>query len=271
MSDEEVEVQDPSEVDQERLDIEKTARELDWTPKEEWKGDPDQWKDAPEHVKHNEHVLPIVKQKLKEERASNDGLRSEMDALRATVTGLSNVQTDLAERAYKNAIAEIEARQKIAVDDNDGAALLETNQELRDLEENKPEPVSVDVPAAEHPEFVAWKGRNAWFGQDPQLTQEANDLAHILSKSENLFGTALFDRVTASLTLAHPDKFTNPNRTAAAAVETAGSGPRRTDTGKETWSQLPAEAKEAGERFIKDGLYKTQEQYAEIYYKAGGR
>jgi hypothetical protein len=58
-----------------------------------------------------------------------------------------------------------------------------------------------------------------------------------------------------------PQKFENANRRNPAAVE--GSTPTR-KAGR-TWADLPADARSAGERWVKQGLL-TKEQYLRDYF-----
>jgi hypothetical protein len=63
-----------------------------------------------------------------------------------------------------------------------------------------------------------------------------------------------------------PEKFGNPRRAAGSGVERSGAGGDDTGGAKKGWDKLPAEAKEAGERYIKQKLYKDKAAYAEAYH-----
>jgi hypothetical protein len=44
-------------------DTEVRARTMGWVPKEEYKGNPDNWRDANEFVRRGEEILPIVQER----------------------------------------------------------------------------------------------------------------------------------------------------------------------------------------------------------------
>src|SRR3990172_12212288 len=56
-------------------EVEKEARQLGWTPKEEWKGNPEKWIDAKAFVERGQEIMPIL-------RSNNKRLQQEVSELR---------------------------------------------------------------------------------------------------------------------------------------------------------------------------------------------
>ena len=262
----------PAEPNAEQAAIETKARALDWTPQDEWKGDPARWTDAETYVKHNEHVLPIVRDKLADERAANDKLRGQMTSMQQTIEGLSRVQEDLADQAYQRAKSEIEARQDLAVENSDGAALRQTREDLEKLDKERPEPAKAPAPQpAEAPEFVEWRRENGWYDSNKTLHDAAEAIAVVVhDQNPNLFGTEFFAEVKRRTQFAYPNEFQNPARTAPAAVESAPSGGNN-KTADDEYNSLPAEAKAACERNKKEYKGYTNADFLEQYRTQGGR
>ena len=80
--------------------IETKAREMGWKPLEEFKGNPDNWRDAEVFVERGEEILPIV-------RKDNEKLRAEV-----AQTKLETARLKALVDAGQEAIAELKAKQK---------------------------------------------------------------------------------------------------------------------------------------------------------------
>src|ERR1700675_3488942 len=46
-------------------EVQRQARDMGWQPKEQWKGNPDNWVDAPEFVKRGETFAPFLQHERK--------------------------------------------------------------------------------------------------------------------------------------------------------------------------------------------------------------
>jgi len=138
---------------------------------------------------------------------------------------------------------------------------LEAKEELKAAEEKAKETPQVTA----DPTLNAWIEKNEWFGPDKRLTAIANGLGvEIRREFPNLNGQAFLDKLDQELREAMPDKF--GKKTVPNPMEGSPNGTARpsVSSGKKTYTNLPAEAKAACDKFVKQGLM-TKEQYVAEY------
>src|SRR4051812_40344458 len=84
--------------------IEETARKAGWSGKDDWKGDPADWLEAPEFIlKAVGDVLPSMRKSLEDAKGEIAGLKK---AVKTSIDHLSKAE----ERAYAKAMTDIQAR-----------------------------------------------------------------------------------------------------------------------------------------------------------------
>lgn len=140
--------------------IEDLARRAKWTPKEEWKRDPDKWVDARTYLERLPDELETVKDRLKRTAQAADAVIEEERR-----------------RARDQALAEIK-----------GAA------EAGDAERAQRAAQQLERVAGPPPQTVAWMGRNQWFQQDP----EAQGLAVAIINRRAAEGASIEDQLEAA-------------------------------------------------------------------------
>lgn len=256
------EVQLPAEVaeavDHEDVhdDIETQARSMGWKPKDELKGAEKDFIDAPEFVRRGREVLPIV-------NAHNAKLEKTVKRLEATLEKFADHHSKTEQRAYARALSDLEARQAEAVEANDLQAVRDIGHEMRALEKEVSAPKADDMDDDED-SFEAWKSDNPWFDKDKGLRAAAIGIAEEI---KNDFKDPVKQRaeVAKRVKAEFPEKFTNPRRTQAAAVEGVGSGPK--SSGK-SYADLPADAKKMCDEFVRDIKGFSKEKYVKDWFAA---
>lgn len=238
------------------VDIEAEAREMGWTPADQFKGDKAKFVDAAEFVRRGKEFIPFL-------RASNAKADARIKTLEKTLEKFNAHLSKTEERAYSRALADLEARQAEAVEANDGAAVKEITKEIVDLTKEvagkgkTAEPEGVDTDALE-----AWKAANPWYEKDEALQAAAYGIAEKI-KGEYPDTAKQLAEVTKRIKAAFPEKFTNPRRTQAAAVEGVQGGPK--STGK-SYSDLPADAKKMHDEFKRDIKGFDSARYVKDYF-----
>jgi hypothetical protein len=113
------------------------AKQIGWTPKEEWKRDPDKWVDARTFLQKTPEEIKTLKERLKR-------------------TG--QAAEHVIEENNRRLRVQFEAELKAAVEAKDPEGAKAAAERLADVkaEENRP-----------HPATVRWIERNAWFEDDP--------------------------------------------------------------------------------------------------------
>lgn len=272
-------------IDEPSSELLAEARELGWRPKEEFKGDEAKWVDAKTFVERGEHVLPIVK-------ATNARLRSDLAATNARLEEVSAAlkaskeSTDALERYHQDDVkqkvekarADLKAQLVAAKKAGDVESEVNLTDELTrlntvDLTEAKvtdeplPKPVQKDY--TKHPEFIAWKEDNPWFGTDIAKTAIARDISERLRASgETSIGREYMDKV--SVATAKEVTRLGGGRATSKVEASKGGGGGGGNGGAKSYSDLPPEAKTACNSYERELVgpnrkYKTTDEWRKSY------
>lgn len=239
--------------------IEERAARMGWAPKDKFRGDPEKWTDAATFVENGEKSLPILRERIRSlERTNVDLTKSVGDFKKMSETAF--------DRAYKKAKVDLQNDIKVAAKAGDDKGVDTATNELADLEREK---ANRDAASKADPVFDGWAGQNAWYN-DPELKAESEVEAFRLRRAgDKTEGIDFLDKVKDAVKKRFPEKFGNVRRQQPGAVERSSGGGDESETragGRKGWDQLPTDAKEAGERYIKQKLYKDKAAYAAAFY-----
>ncbi len=208
--------QDDSHTDADASVYEARAREMDWKPKEQFKGDPSKWIDAKAYVERAETVLPVVKGLLRKTREELE----EVKKAAQNWVELNKADTARRETEWKAKLSEAIQSKKDAIAQGDGDKVIEAEATIDDLKASKPQPQK-EAPKVD-PVFTAWKAENPWYGTDRKRTLKANVIGADLSADDpetgapGLRGRVLYDAVLKEM-----------EEQEQAAQGTARAGPQR--------------------------------------------
>lgn len=253
--------------------VEAEARSQGWRPKEEFTGDPDKWVDASTFVDRGNSFKSNLVNKVA-------ALEKQIEAFKGTAAQFAKHHKDTMEKKDKElaaAIRQLKIQKSEAAADGDHQAAVEyedridtLNQERAEakrLEEEALAQAQAAAKAAEAPQvdpiLQAWiEDGNEWFDNDPKLRRYAMGVAGQLREDgTKLTGRPFLDRILLEVKADFPEKFTNPNRGKAAAVDTGAAG--KSKTGR-TAADLPEEDRTLMKRFVKEGLL-TEKQFLADY------
>lgn len=273
--------------------VAKEATALGWSPKEQWRGDPEKWIDAEAFVARGHEVMPIL-------QANNRKLQQKLDGMQAELSRVTNLLTvsqesiealkefnseatlQQAEQTRKDLLTGIKAAKES--DDIETEVTLteqlgEVNSVIKSAKADegkageKKKPNGAGGPPAVDPaiqaDFAAWTGENPWYGVDKRKTRLANVIAdEIRSDPANarLVGRAFLDRVVEEVT---QELGAAPARTDK--VEGSRGGGRGGSGGK-SYADLPADAKVACSKYARQLVgegraYKTEAEWQKAYTK----
>lgn len=242
-----------------QTDVESKARRMGWVPRDEFRGDPAKWRPADAFVERGENEMPILKERLRHQD-------KQLADLQATVKQFAEYHSKTEQRAYERAVKELKARQIEAVSTGDTQAFMQIDDEIAALQKESAAAPKISVPDVnpdEHPVFKTWVSRNQWYANDKEMHAYADSIGAFLNQTKpHLVGDEFFAEVTKKVKAEFPDKFENPRRSAAPAVEGSSQAPRK---GGKGYSDLPGEAKAACDRFLKQGLIKNREEFVSNY------
>lgn len=230
--------QDEIVADDEPEAIVTLARDMGWRPKEEFKGDPEQWKPATDFIRAGHDI--------------QKNLGKELKSLRSTVDTMQRTSTTLLEQRLAEQREELTNRFNAAVEDGDADTARKLSTQIDKLAPPK---------AGPPPEATAFAEKHAaWFNKDPLATalavETSNKLAH-LSVGEQL---AAAER---EVRRAYPDLFPAPAKRQAAVHDSPRDA--RPGSRKQGFANLPPEAQKVA-LDMEDRLGIKRDDYAKNYF-----
>lgn len=240
-------------------DAEKVARSQGWRPKEEYKGNPNDWVDAETFVERGPVFRHVEKLKKTVEAESKENAK-----LRDMVSALLEDIREAEAKAREKVLKEIENKKAAAEEANDlltYKALQEQEAEYKKKEVVR-EPEPVKGPSEEYKAVVA---RHPWIEHihDDDLAaekyfycdREINKLLKVNPRASEAEQFAVIDRVIAERYT--PEKESKPKVSSVSG----GAGAKPKETAKVTLSNLTPAQKYIYDR-LKDSSYgMSQEDY----------
>jgi len=232
-------------------EVEVKAKDLGWVPKEGFRGDPDKWIDAEEFVRRGEELMPLLKATTRKQSEKISQLETQLaaatdaiEALKETTSKAAIKEVKAQHTELKEALKEARAVGDVDAEEDIREKLEETKRVLKEAE-LPPTPKKPEEPTKEHPDFLAWKEENNWFGQDKRRTALALGIAQELRESgEKSLGRDFYDKVSEELNaMLGGSRRESPSKVEGDARGSAGGG-----KGGKSYNELPQEAKDACER-----------------------
>lgn len=224
--------------------FESVAREHGWTPKEEWRGNPDDWRDPQAFVAYG----------MKRSRESADELKS----LRSEVKSIGRVAEVIQRRAVEDARRDVEQRFADAVEQKDHEGARAAREELSRIDRDAQAPVQTDVEG-----FMARNG--GWYGQNRAATALAQQVTAQLAQ-QGVSPAEQLRQAEETVRAEMPHLFgQSPAPKPPASVSAPQSRAAQPGGRPKGFADLPANAQAAGRDFVKRGMVKTLEDYAKVY------
>ncbi len=237
-------------------DYEADARKHGWRPKEEFKGDPAKWTDAETFVKRADEVMPFLEKQ-------NKALKRELDDMKRTMRQAQEFYTKAEQRAYNQALADLEARHTEAVETGDVNAAKRVMADMRKLDDEFTPPQIGAEPAFDEKqaraELAEWVEKTGWYGPDEQRTKYADMQADLMGPAKDWPGgqKAWLDELENRV----DRKFTAPKP----SVANPGGSRASARGGAKSYADLPADAKRQCDRFVKMIPGFTREQFCKDF------
>src|SRR5262245_57219656 len=126
----------------ERAQIEDTAKRLGWAPKDKYKGPEGKWRDAPDYIEFVNNEFPVLRERLRTVTTRNAELETTNRTLTGQIGELSQTIDDFRlfsdkreERAYKRARKALEDEMDAAVDASNPQGYKDAKRRLDTLDE----------------------------------------------------------------------------------------------------------------------------------------
>lgn len=253
-------------------DAEKQARRLGWHPKDEYEKsgrDPSKWVSAEDFIRRSETEVPILRENNRKLDRKVTNLEKKLDEGNKLLRDLVASQKVERDKAVTKAIADLKAQRAEAASNGDTARVEAISDEIEGQKAELAKPVaaerqSQDQDRPEVPqEVIEWAEANPWFNDDPVMNAAATAHFGLLMRDKTLSDTQRLAKVKTEIVKRFPDKFTNPNRSRPAAVESGNGGGRRSSV--KSWNDLPREAQDMADRLIRQGAVKDRNAYIKDY------
>ncbi len=266
-------------------DVVVAARNLGWKPKEEFKGDPSKWVPADQYVEFSNKVIPILQasnQRLLQTQnaleAKVNKLTQELEASKGDFQSLQEFQNEQVVLQVKKAREDLLNSLKDAKREGDTDREVDLTDQLTRLNTAQAEvesaiPTGKATPAQIQetiaPEMAEWMAANKdWFDVDRVKTSKAVGIGWMVKADRpDLTGKAFLDEVDRRLAKAEQTGGPRAGKVASGSTGTGVSG----GDGR-TYADLPAEAKQACDKFAKKfvnpkGNIKTEADARKHYIK----
>lgn len=257
------EVENQQEQSQEQVQenpSEPRAREMGWMPKDEFKGNPDLWVDADKFIERGEGHIPIMKGKIKR-------LEDQLAETKKTVRDFAEYHSQVEKNAYERAHKDLKAKQVEAVAEGDVEKFQKVDQEIQELNNSVAKKPNIpNEPDASDPDtktVMEWAEKNTWFKDEKLKNFAVNYHGALLNSKPELSLEENLQRVTKEVMKEFPEKF--PKKEPPPEVESSRTN---ISSKKKSYNDLPSEAKEACDRFVKQGLL-TRDQYVKDAIEMG--
>ena len=254
------------------------AESQGWVPKERYRGNEADWVDANTFVKRGREILPILRKNNENLMRDLNNTREQLKDFKEAADEFKRFQKDAYERKaqdYEYRIQEIKDSRAQAITDGDGQkvnalddALDEAKHNLKEAKQavkdviKEPPPVEESQPI--DPSLQTWLDKNNWFGQDKRMTSIANGIGESLRlEFPQLKGTSFLEKLDEVLLEEFPNKFGKKN-TPSNRVESGSGRQGRGSSGAQSYDNLPADARAACDKFVKQKLM-TKEEYVSSY------
>jgi len=251
------------------MPIEQEARTQGWVPLDEFRGPEEHWTDAETFVKRGYEINPIL-------RKHNKELKSELEKVKLDAKEAIDAAKEFREyqktefekkrKTLETELAQLRAQRKDAISSGDGDTVdaIEQQMELvKDEVASIKEPVEKPVvapPAQVDATLQRWLDKNDWYGVEEEVTELTNTIAASLrKKNPGIVGQDFLDALDERLI----ERGLKKVKTVTQSVE-GNSGRRAAAPSKKSYANLPADAKAACDKFVKQKLM-TQEEYVQAY------
>jgi len=173
----------------------------------------------------------------------------EIAEIRSTMEEFKKFHNETEARAYKRAIEELKGLKVAAIEQGDGARVVEIDDQIDLLKEAQVKPNGETKPPDVNQDYIAWLPQNRWYIEDPDLNILAEGIGDAIKrKNPTLIGKEFLDEVTKRVKAAAPDKFENPARSSS-TVGTSSDNRAASSKKKKGYNDLPPEAKAACDKF----------------------
>ena len=198
--------------------VQQKAIDAGWRPRAEFEGADDEFIDAGEFVRRGE-LFDKIEQR-----------RKEISELRKTVRVMQEHHGKVREAEFKRALDLLKKQKVEALKDNEPERVVDLDTQIDEVKDQlaltKADAAREVIKDEPDPRFLSWVDKNKWYAQNTELKEFADSVGIAYTKAHpGISPVDVLKYVETRVKTAYPDKFKNPNRERASAVE-GGDGNR---------------------------------------------
>ena len=238
-------------------EAEKTAMEGGWVPKDQWKGDPNDWRPAKEFNDRGEFFKRI------------DRLEHKNRELQQAMTFLTQQQKQTYINGFNEAIKRLRHQRDEALESGDNLQAARISDKIEEVKEQaqvaqrqqvQPAPTTIEPSET----YKSWASKNSWYTQDKVLTRYAEAVgASFKEEHPNSTEGEMLRYVELEVKREFPNKF-GPKGPPSPEGDGRGAGPKSGGNGK--YSTLESNMT-SEQRSIMSTILKTTGMTKEEYFK----
>ncbi len=236
--------------------VENTAREQGWKPLEEFDGDKAKWVSAETFVAKGELITKI------------ESLGKKLKDSDKAIKMLTEHHQKVKESEFKRAVEYLKTQKKQAYEAGDVDKIIEIDDKIAEVKENQKTQKAEEPKSTPeiHPSFQKWQDENTWYTTDSEMRTDADAFGNAYAANNpEKTPEEVLEYVSKKVKRLYKDKFENPNRSKASAVEGGGN---RQEASNESFA-LSEDEKRVMNTFIRSGIM-TKEDYIKELKKVKG-
>lgn len=255
---------------------EPTATELEamndgWTPKDQWRGDPDKWRPADVWVDRGQMIRTIS--------ALRGEVKNTTAQLTAQVGAAFKQGKAIAEAQFKEQIGELKAARRQALEQGDFVTADKLDDRIDQVKENQNKPVDIPTVRGIPPEFNVFVDRNPWYNTNSVMQHTANAVgAQFLKDKPNGTPAELYWHVESQMKENFPQLYggrTTKGNSPVPGTESGGTSGKSSTSGDAELAGLKRDMSDMDlgimKTLVKNGDFKNEAEYLKEYAKAPSR
>jgi len=238
----------------EQTPAEEKASKSGWRPREDWKGEADEWVNAAEFNYRGQ-----LMGRISEQSSILNNFKNQIAERDTAIKDMAQHHKNVAEIEYKKALKMLQDAKVEAIDEGDGESVVRLDDEIDDLKaqaRKRTPKVNPKIKDTTPPEVIDWlqKPHNKWYVNDPFLKSVADGIAKgIIQANPQTSATRLLEQMDEKIRQELPHRFDgNPSVNQSDADDVANSSNRTKGKGRKLGMRdLDEEQQEVAKRFIK--------------------
>jgi hypothetical protein len=248
----------PPEYEAETIEL---ATKYGWKSPDDWKGDPppDGFIAPDDYLARPKIQLQVTQDKFDSYRETQEAALAETREINERMKTMYEESTRRQREAHQAEVDRIKAERQQAYEDHDVDKLRDLDRQQEQLK-----PVETESQPAEPPEMAAFKASNPWYDTDLYAKGLAMDVANKVYAAGGDF-KAQVAAINREMPRLAPHLFEGQKKPATVS-KVDGGGLAQLGANPKGFDSLPKDARDQAERDVADGLYKSKEDWAKMYY-----